>query len=35
MDPGPFSSEETTKMIFNLFALFEPYKGDIEKYMKK
>jgi tripartite-type tricarboxylate transporter receptor subunit TctC len=34
VDPAPFNSEETTKMIFNLFALFEPYKGDIEKYMK-
>ena len=35
VDPGPLSSEETTKMVLNLFKLFEPYKGDIEKYMKK
>jgi len=35
VDPGPLSGEETTKMVFNLFKLFEPYKGDIEKYIKK
>ncbi len=35
VDPGPLSGEETTKMVLNLFKLFEPYKGDIEKYIKK
>ena len=35
VDPGPLNGEETTKMVLNLFKLFEPYKGDIEKYIKK
>jgi len=29
------SSEETTKMALGLFSLFEPYKGIMEKYIKK
>jgi len=35
VEPGPMSSEETTKMALGLFSLFEPYKGIMEKYIKK
>ena len=35
VEPGPLSGEETTKMVLSLFSLFEPYKGIMEKYIKK
>jgi tripartite-type tricarboxylate transporter receptor subunit TctC len=35
VEPGPMSSEETTQMVLGLFKLFEPYKGVMEKYIKK
>ena len=35
VDPAPLSGEEMTKKVFKLFELFEQYKGDIEKYLKK
>jgi tripartite-type tricarboxylate transporter receptor subunit TctC len=35
VEPGPMSGEETTKMVLSLFSLFEPYKGIMEKYLKK
>jgi tripartite-type tricarboxylate transporter receptor subunit TctC len=35
VDLAPLGSEETTRVISNLFALLEQYKGTIEKYIKK
>ena len=35
VEPGPLSGEETSKMVLNLFNLFEPYKEIMEKYVKK
>jgi tripartite-type tricarboxylate transporter receptor subunit TctC len=35
VDLGPLSGEETRKMVFKLFDLFEQYKGNIEKYLKQ
>jgi len=35
VEPGPLNSEETTKMVVDLFSLLEPYKGIMEKYITK
>lgn len=35
VDLSPLSGQETAKIVLGLFGLFERYKGDIEKYMKK
>jgi tripartite-type tricarboxylate transporter receptor subunit TctC len=35
VEPGPLSGEDTAKMALSLFTLFEPYKGDMEKYITK
>lgn len=35
IEPSFLSSKETTEMVLNFFKLLEPYKGEIEKYIKK
>lgn len=35
VEPGPMTGDETAKMAMSLFTLFEPYKGDMEKYITK